>query len=83
MRQPCCSSCATRNDLEAPSRAIQPVIGDVLTRLESLPDVLLARMSGSGATCFALFPDEASCRRGAEQLRQAQPGWWIAPTVAF
>lgn len=74
---------ATRNDLEAPARAIQPVIGDVLTRLESLPDVLLARMSGSGATCFALFPDEASCRRGAEQLRQAQPGWWIAPTVAF
>ena len=41
------------NDLEAPARAIQPVIGDVLEALAALPDVLLARMSGSGATCFA------------------------------
>ena len=73
----------TCNDLEAPAKVIQPVIGEVLAALAGLPEVLLARMSGSGATCFALFPEEASCRRGAEQLRRAQGGWWIAPTVAF
>ena len=73
---------ATRNDLEAPAKRIQPVIGEVLTALAGLPDVLLARMSGSGATCFALFPDEGSCRRGADLLKAAQGGWWVAATVA-
>ena len=73
---------ATRNDLEAPAKAIQPVIGAALAALESLPDALLARMSGSGATCFALFPDERSCRRGADLLKAAQGGWWVAATAA-
>jgi 4-diphosphocytidyl-2-C-methyl-D-erythritol kinase len=73
---------ATRNDLEAPAKRIQPVIGDVLTALAGLPDVLLARMSGSGATCFALFPDEGACRRGADLLKAAQRGWWVAATTA-
>ena len=71
----------TRNDLEAPARAIQPVIGEVLAALARLPEVLLARMSGSGATCFALFADQEACRHGAEQLRAAQGGWWVAPTA--
>lgn len=74
---------ATRNDLEAPARIIQPVIGEVLAALAALPDVALARMSGSGATCFALFADQDACRRGADRLRAAQSGWWVAPTVAF
>jgi 4-diphosphocytidyl-2-C-methyl-D-erythritol kinase len=73
----------TRNDLEAPAKIIQPVIGEVLTALSELPDVLLARMSGSGATCFALFAGQDACRRGAARLKAAQSGWWIAPTVAF
>jgi 4-diphosphocytidyl-2-C-methyl-D-erythritol kinase len=72
---------STRNDLEDPARALQPVIGEVLDRLAALPGVTLARMSGSGATCFALFADTAACEAAAATLRQAGPDWWIAPTV--
>jgi 4-diphosphocytidyl-2-C-methyl-D-erythritol kinase len=72
---------ATRNDLEAPARGLQPVIGAVLDRLAALPGVMLARMSGSGATCFALFADMGSCEAAAATLRRANPGWWIAPTA--
>ena len=56
---------ATRNDLEAPALVLQPVIGTVLDALRALPGVLLARMSGSGATCFALFTDDRACSNGA------------------
>jgi 4-diphosphocytidyl-2-C-methyl-D-erythritol kinase len=70
----------TRNDLEAPARALQPVIGDVLAALAALPGALLSRMSGSGATCFGIFADDACCHRAADLLRDARPGWWIAPT---
>jgi len=72
---------ASRNDLEEPARALQPVIGDVLDRLAALPGVKLARMSGSGATCFALFADAAACDAAAGSLRRSTTGWWIAPTV--
>jgi 4-diphosphocytidyl-2-C-methyl-D-erythritol kinase len=71
---------ASRNDLEEPARRIQPVIGEVLTALSALPGALFTRMSGSGATCFALFPDNESCRRGAAILSRTRTGWWIAPT---
>jgi 4-diphosphocytidyl-2-C-methyl-D-erythritol kinase len=71
----------TRNDLEAPARRLQPVIGTVLERLAALPGVMLARMSGSGATCFALFADAGACHRGAARLREQDTGWWIAPTA--
>ncbi len=71
---------ASRNDLEEPARRLQPVIGVVLKTLNALPGALFARMSGSGATCFALFPDDDSCRRAAKQLSSARPDWWIAPT---
>jgi 4-diphosphocytidyl-2-C-methyl-D-erythritol kinase len=70
----------TRNDLEEPARRIQPVIGEVLSTMAALPGALLARMSGSGATCFAIFADDDCCARAADKLKQAQPGWWIAPT---
>jgi 4-diphosphocytidyl-2-C-methyl-D-erythritol kinase len=70
----------TRNDLEAPARALQPVIGTVLDALAALPGVLLVRMSGSGATCFALFENDAACAIGAAALQAAYPGWWIAPS---
>lgn len=65
-----------RNDLEAPARAIAPVIGDVLRQLAAMRGVVLARMSGSGATCFALFDDAAACADAAASIRAAQPGWW-------
>jgi 4-diphosphocytidyl-2-C-methyl-D-erythritol kinase len=70
----------TRNDLEEPARRLQPVIGEVLAALVELPGALLARMSGSGATCFAIFADDDCCARAADILKQAQPDWWIAPT---
>jgi len=67
----------TTNDLETPARAIQPAIGDVLNALGKLPDVLLARMSGSGATCFGIFEDEASAANAARLLSVEHPGWWV------
>jgi 4-diphosphocytidyl-2-C-methyl-D-erythritol kinase len=70
----------TRNDLEAPARILQPVIGKVLGALAALPGALLTRMSGSGATCFSIFADDAGCARAAETLRAANPGWWVETT---
>lgn len=70
----------TRNDLEEPARRLQPVIGEVLTRMTALPGALLVRMSGSGATCFGIFADDDCCARAAQMLKQANPGWWVAPT---
>ncbi len=70
----------TRNDLEAPALALQPVIGEVLTAIAALPGALLTRMSGSGATCFGIFADDACCARAAQILKDAAPGWWVAPT---
>ncbi len=65
-----------RNDLEAPARAIAPMIGDVLDLLQTQPGVTLARMSGSGATCFALF-DSTSARSAARAaITGAHPDWW-------
>ncbi len=65
-----------RNDLEPPARAIAPVIGDVVAMLQAQPGVILARMSGSGATCFALFDTPANRAAAAALVRAAQPGWW-------
>lgn len=69
----------TRNDLEPPSVILAPVIGDVLTRLRREPECLLARMSGSGATCFALTTTRA--RAEAMAGRIAVPGWWVQPVT--
>jgi 4-diphosphocytidyl-2-C-methyl-D-erythritol kinase len=70
----------TANDLEAPAVAQAPVIGEVLSVLKSLPGALFVRMSGSGATCFALMPDDDGCARAAAMLRERQPGWWVQAT---
>lgn len=70
----------TGNDLEAPALALQPVIGDVLASLRSAPGALFARMSGSGATCFALMPDDGVCTRAAAMLKEKCPDWWVQPT---
>ncbi len=70
-----------RNDLEAPARAVAPVLDDVLPELAALPGTALARMSGSGATCFALFGSEAEAFAAAETLRGTHPGWWVVPTA--
>ncbi len=69
-----------RNDLEQPAIGLVPIIKDVLALLGKQPDVDLARMSGSGATCFALFQTDAARDDAASALRAARPNWWIFPT---
>lgn len=63
----------TRNDLEAPARVIAPVIGDVLSALTAT-GAAFARMSGSGATCFGLYPSAKAAELAAASLKQH--GWW-------
>jgi 4-diphosphocytidyl-2-C-methyl-D-erythritol kinase len=69
-----------RNDLEAAAMAIAPVIDDVLTMLRAQAGVALARMSGSGATCFALFDDDAAMADAAMAMRPAHRDWWMMET---
>jgi 4-diphosphocytidyl-2-C-methyl-D-erythritol kinase len=72
---------ACRNDLEAPAVRLRPRIGDVLARLAVQPETLMARMSGSGATCFALCEDEAAAAALAGRLAADESGWWIRRTL--
>ena len=65
-----------RNDLEAPARVIAPVIGEVIDLLAAQPGLALARMSGSGATCFALFADEHARTAAGLAIAAARRGWW-------
>ena len=65
------------NDLEAPAIRIERMIGDVLQALRAAAGVKLARMSGSGATCFAIFGAPAEAHAGAERIRRDHPGWWV------
>ncbi len=74
---------AGRNDLEAPATALAPAIGDVLAALRATPQCLLARMSGSGATCFGLYGDREEARAAAAQVAELDRRWWVsaAPVV--
>ncbi len=63
-----------RNDLEPAATALHPMIGVVLDELTAMPGCKLARMSGSGATCFGLYANAASAREALGQIRR--PGWW-------
>lgn len=65
------------NDLEASAIVLQPVVADVLHALARLRGCRLARMSGSGATCFALFDTAKAAAAAARVLRARQPGWWV------
>ena len=69
------------NDLTEAAVACAPAVGEVLATLAALPGVLLARMSGSGSTCFALLPTAAEAAAVAAQLRSEHPRWWVADTV--
>ncbi len=68
-----------RNDLEAPASVIAPVIADALDLLRD--EGAVARMSGSGATCFALFDDASARDAVAARIAAAQPGWWTLATT--
>jgi 4-diphosphocytidyl-2-C-methyl-D-erythritol kinase len=65
-----------RNDMEAAACRLAPIIGDVLAVLAAAPGCRLARMSGSGATCFGLFTDCRSAARAQKVVSKAHPGWW-------
>ena len=67
-----------RNDLEAPAIALAPIIGEVLELLRDQPETLLARMSGSGATVFALCAGATEAESLAVKLRLWRPDWWVA-----
>jgi 4-diphosphocytidyl-2-C-methyl-D-erythritol kinase len=69
-----------RNDLEEPAASLCPEIRDVLSALGSLGTAGLIRMSGSGATCFALFPDEADRDRASRHFAASRPRWWQLAT---
>lgn len=74
---------AGRNDLEAPAIAIAPVIGELIDWLKRRHGVVLARMSGSGATCFALFDRAEDRDRAADEAARQWPGAWrLASRIA-
>ena len=70
-----------RNDMEAAACLLSPVIGDVLAVLAAAPGCRLARMSGSGATCFALFQNCRTAARAKKAIFRAHPSWWAKTCV--
>jgi len=69
-----------RNDLEPPAIIAQPVIAQVIGAFSVTPGCQLARMTGSGATCFGLYGDAETASSAEGRLREAFPGWWVAAT---
>ena len=67
-----------RNDLTAAATSLVPAVGSVIAALQRLPGALIARMSGSGATAFALFAEAEAARQAARRLAAEQPNWWVA-----
>lgn len=72
---------ARRNDLEIPAIKIQAIIADVIEALRGAPNCLLARMSGSGATCFGLFGSQGAADEAAQDIRTRHPRWWVRATI--
>lgn len=71
----------TRNDLQEPAIALSPEIADTLLALTKAKNCQLARMSGSGATCFGLFNNFDEAQSAAAQIASKHPDWWVAPTL--
>lgn len=65
-----------RNDLQDAAIKLEPVISEVLSAIEATGECLLARMSGSGATCWGLFSNPESAEIAAQDIKQAHPNWW-------
>jgi 4-diphosphocytidyl-2-C-methyl-D-erythritol kinase len=70
------------NDLERPARALLPLIGEVIGAIAATPGCRLARMSGSGATCFGIYASASEAQSAAAALSAAHPDWWIAAAPA-
>jgi 4-diphosphocytidyl-2-C-methyl-D-erythritol kinase len=69
------------NDLAEPARTLVPAIDEVLAALAASPGCLIARLSGSGATCFGLYADAAVAANAAAWIAARTHGWWVAPTA--
>ncbi|MCS0495046.1 4-(cytidine 5'-diphospho)-2-C-methyl-D-erythritol kinase [Ancylobacter sp. MQZ15Z-1] len=69
------------NDLEEPARRLAPVLAEVEAALQASEEVRLVRMSGSGATMFALYDDCRAAARAARRVAAGRPGWWVKSTV--
>ncbi|UDQ90368.1 4-(cytidine 5'-diphospho)-2-C-methyl-D-erythritol kinase [Xanthobacter autotrophicus] len=72
---------AVPNDLEPPAVAVAPKIAEVIDRLAAQPEARLVRMSGSGATVFALTDDCRAAAALARRVLVAEPDWWVKPTI--
>ena len=70
----------TRNDLAGAAERICPEIRLVLDAIRATPSCLLARLSGSGPTCFGLFPTREAATLAAGRIAAARPGWWVRAT---
>lgn len=66
-----------RNDLQAPAQSMVPEIAEVISLLDTQWETLLARMSGSGPTCFALCATLSDAQAVAERIKEHRPGWWV------
>ncbi|MEL7107977.1 MAG: 4-(cytidine 5'-diphospho)-2-C-methyl-D-erythritol kinase [Pseudomonadota bacterium] len=71
----------TRNSLQVPAMSMHPEITESLGRLQSLSGVRMVRMSGSGATCFALFESLELAEAGADEIYRQHPDWWVQSTL--
>jgi 4-diphosphocytidyl-2-C-methyl-D-erythritol kinase len=69
-----------RNDLTEAAVSVCPIINEVLKEIEKLPDCHLARMSGSGPSCFGLFQTKQNAENARNRLRQIRPEWWVKST---
>ena len=77
---PLAAALGGRNDLEAPARSLAPAVGELLALLDRAPGRIMARMSGSGATCFALFERMEERDLASEAVASLHPGWWRLAT---
>lgn len=73
--------CGCRNDLEAPALGLEPLVGEALALLRAAPQTRLARMSGSGATVFAIVADRKAAGALARTVQAARPSWWVRATI--
>lgn len=68
---------ATSNDLQSPAMTLLPCIQGIISRLEQDPNCLMARMSGSGATCFGIYTNQEKAKEAMHKLQQHYPNYWI------
>jgi 4-diphosphocytidyl-2-C-methyl-D-erythritol kinase len=74
---------AQRNDLETPAKQIAPDVSEALAKLRSMPQVMHAAMSGSGATCYGLTRNVGEARQVARAIQVSKMGWWVAPAAVL